>query len=164
MKTIALFGAGGKMGLRLAANLKGSRYEVRHVEIGERGRAALADRGITAMDADAALEGTEAVILAVPDNRIHQVLGSIEKKLAAGTLVIFLDIAAAYAGLLPQNPGLSLFLHASLSSADFQRRSGAARPARLLRRRACQTTYCVLFDSRAGARLCRRRGDRASDL
>ena len=72
MKTIALFGAGGKMGLRLAANLKGSRYEVRHVEIGERGRAALADRGITAMDADAALEGAEAVILAVPDNRIHQ--------------------------------------------------------------------------------------------
>ncbi|MBS1827911.1 MAG: NAD(P)-binding domain-containing protein [Acidobacteria bacterium] len=109
MKTIALFGAGGKMGLRLAANLKGSRYEVRHVEIGERGRAALAERGFTPMDADQALDGAEAVILAVPDNRIHQVLGAMEKKLAAGTLVIFLDIAAAHAGLLPVNPGLSYF-------------------------------------------------------
>ena len=50
MKTIALFGAGGKMGLRLSANLKGSRYEVRHVEIGETGRAALRSRGIEPVD------------------------------------------------------------------------------------------------------------------
>ena len=34
MTTIALFGAGGKMGVRLAKNLVGSAYEVRHVEPG----------------------------------------------------------------------------------------------------------------------------------
>jgi hypothetical protein len=110
MTKIALFGAGGKMGLRLSANLKGSRYEVHHVEIGETGRAALKSRGIEAVDSDKALESAEAVVLAVPDNRIHTILQSIEKKLAPGTLVILLDIAAAYAGLLPQNPNLHYFV------------------------------------------------------
>lgn len=110
MKTIALFGAGGKMGLRLSANLQGSRYDVRHVEIGETGRAALKSRGIEAIDPDRALDGAEAVILAVPDNRIHTVVASIEKKLAPRTLVILLDVAAAYAGLLPDNPSLSYFI------------------------------------------------------
>ena len=42
MTKIALIGAGGKMGLRLSRNLKGSAYETRHVEISEAGRAALA--------------------------------------------------------------------------------------------------------------------------
>ena len=110
MTKIALFGAGGKMGLRLSANLKGSRYEVNHVEIGEAGRAALRSRGIEAVDADKALESAEAVVLAVPDNRISTVMQSIEKKLAPGTLVILLDVAAAYAGLLPKNSNLHYFV------------------------------------------------------
>ncbi|MFO0233431.1 MAG: semialdehyde dehydrogenase, partial [Burkholderiales bacterium] len=41
--TIALLGAGGKMGVRLASNLRGSRFAVRHVEPGEAGRARLRD-------------------------------------------------------------------------------------------------------------------------
>ena len=41
MSKIALFGAGGKMGYRLARNLKDSRFEVRHVEVSEAGRARL---------------------------------------------------------------------------------------------------------------------------
>lgn len=110
MNTIALFGAGGKMGLRLSANLQGGRYQVRHVEIGETGRAALQSRGIEAIDSDRALDGAEAVILAVPDNRIHTVMEAIEKKLAPGTMVVLLDVAAAYAGLLPDNPGRSYFI------------------------------------------------------
>ena len=82
MTTIALMGAGGKMGLRLSANLQTSPYEVRHVEIGENGKAALRARGIEPQSADTALAGAEAVILAVPDNRIHSILASIETKLA----------------------------------------------------------------------------------
>ena len=35
MTAVALFGAGGKMGYRLASNLKGSRFDVRHVELSE---------------------------------------------------------------------------------------------------------------------------------
>jgi dihydrodipicolinate reductase len=43
MTSIALFGAGGKMGYRLAKNLKGSRFDVRHVEISDIGKARLKD-------------------------------------------------------------------------------------------------------------------------
>ncbi|MEZ5399157.1 MAG: phosphogluconate dehydrogenase C-terminal domain-containing protein [Bryobacteraceae bacterium] len=110
MKTIALFGAGGKMGLRLSANLAGSPYEVRHVEPGARGREALAGRGLAAVEPADALKGAEAVILAVPDNRIQAVMASIERQLAPGTMVILLDVAAAYAGLLPENPKLTYFV------------------------------------------------------
>ena len=41
MTEIALFGAGGKMGCRLARNLKGSRFQVRHVEVAPAGQARL---------------------------------------------------------------------------------------------------------------------------
>ena len=47
MTEIALFGAGGKMGYRLASNLKGSRFDVRHVEVSAAGRERLkADLGL----------------------------------------------------------------------------------------------------------------------
>ena len=58
MTSIALFGAGGKMGYRLASNLKTSPFEVRHVEISEAGQARLlGGLGIVAMPPDAALDG-----------------------------------------------------------------------------------------------------------
>ena len=38
MTTVALLGAGGKMGYRLSANLKNSDFEVRHIEVSEAGR------------------------------------------------------------------------------------------------------------------------------
>ena len=41
MHKIALLGAGGKMGQRLTANLIGSPFDVRHVEISERGQQGL---------------------------------------------------------------------------------------------------------------------------
>ncbi len=37
MAEIALFGAGGKMGLRLSRSLQRSRFAVRHVEVSEGG-------------------------------------------------------------------------------------------------------------------------------
>ena len=68
MTSIALFGAGGKMGCRLAKNLKGSRFDVRHVEVSDAGKARLQNElGITTVDADKALDGADVVILAVPD-------------------------------------------------------------------------------------------------
>lgn len=110
MTTIALLGAGGKMGLRLTDNLKKSPYAVRHVEVSEAGRAALAARGVTTVDLDAALDGAQVVILAIPDNRIGSVLHELSPKLKSGTLIIMLDAAAAYAGVLPDRPDLAYFI------------------------------------------------------
>jgi hypothetical protein len=110
MATIALLGAGGKMGMRLTANLIGSPFQVRHVEISERGQQALGEKGITTVGLDEALAGADALLLALPDNRIGSVLANIESKIPAGTMVIMLDVAVAHAGLLPNRPDLTYFI------------------------------------------------------
>lgn len=111
MTSIALFGAGGKMGYRLAKNLKGSRFDVRHIEVSESGTARLADElGIDCVSAEAGLTGAEVVILAVPDTAIGKVAAGIVDKLEPGTMVIALDAAAPFAGHLPQRADLTYFV------------------------------------------------------
>lgn len=108
---IALFGAGGKMGVRLSKNLVGSPYRVRHVEPGAAGRQRLKDElGIDAVSAEAALDGAQVVILAVPDTLIGKLAAEIAPKLPAGTMVMTLDAAAPFAGHLPQRPDLTYFV------------------------------------------------------
>jgi len=111
MTSIALFGAGGKMGCRLAKNLKGSRYDVRHVEVSDAGKARLQNElGISTVDVDAALDGADVVILAVPDTAIGKVAASINDKLKAGTMVVALDAAAPFAGHFPDRSDLTYFV------------------------------------------------------
>ena len=111
MTAIALFGAGGKMGYRLASNFKGSRFDVRHVEVAPAGQARLkAGLGIECVPADAALNGSEVVVLAVPDTHIGKVAAGLGDKLKAGTMVIALDAAAPFAGHLPPRPDLTYFV------------------------------------------------------
>lgn len=111
MTTIALLGAGGKMGFRLSRNLTSSNYAVRHVEIGESGRTRLKDElGIDCMDADAALDGADVAILAVPDTIIRKVSHAVEPRLKRGALMITLDPAAPMAGHLPDRADLGIFV------------------------------------------------------
>ncbi|MBB1251349.1 phosphogluconate dehydrogenase C-terminal domain-containing protein [Rhizobium sp. G21] len=111
MTAIALFGAGGKMGCRLAKNLKGSRFDVRHVEVSDAGKGRLANElGVTAIDADTALDGADVVILAVPDTAIGKVAHSISDKLKPGVMVVVLDAAAPFAGHLPDRKDLTYFV------------------------------------------------------
>jgi D-apionate oxidoisomerase len=111
MTTIALFGAGGKMGMRLGANLKDSPYTVRAVEVSEVGRKRLADElGWQAVDADYALADATVVVLAVPDTAIGKVAGGIVDKLKPGTIVITLDAAAPFAGHLPERKDITYFV------------------------------------------------------
>jgi D-apionate oxidoisomerase len=111
MTTIALFGAGGKMGFRLASNLRSSPYQVRHVEVSEAGRQRLAaDLGVATVRAEAALDGADVAILAVPDTLIGKVASGISDQLKPGTMVMVLDAAAPFAGHLPQRPDLTYFV------------------------------------------------------
>ena len=111
MTSIALFGAGGKMGVRLSKNLQGSSYQVRHVEVGEVGRQRLRDElGVECCPVNDALHNVDVVILAVPDTLIGQLAAEIAPKLKAGTLVMTLDAAAPFAGHLPQRPDLIYFV------------------------------------------------------
>jgi D-apionate oxidoisomerase len=111
MTAIALFGAGGKMGYRLASNLKASRFEVRHVEVGAAGQERLKKGlGVDCVSPDAALAGADVVVLAVPDTLIGKVAAGIDGQLKAGTMVIALDAAAPFAGHLPDRADLSYFV------------------------------------------------------
>ena len=99
------------MGARLARNLQGSGYTVRHVEPGATGRARLqSELGIACLEPEAAVRGAEVVILAVPDTLIGKVALQISPWLAAGTMVITLDAAAPFAGHLPERPDLTYFV------------------------------------------------------
>jgi len=110
-ETIALFGAGGKMGVRLSRNLLGSGYVVRHVEPGAEGRRRLKEElGLDCVDVDTALENVDVVILAVPDTVIGKVAHAIAPKLRAGTMVMLLDAAAPFAGHLPDRKDLTYFV------------------------------------------------------
>ncbi|MBK8766151.1 MAG: NAD(P)-binding domain-containing protein [Burkholderiaceae bacterium] len=110
-QSIALFGAGGKMGVRLSGNLQKSAYQVRHVEVGKAGRKRLKDElGVECVSVDAALDGVDVVILAVPDTLIGKLAAEIAPRLPAGTMVMTLDAAAPFAGHLPQRADLTYFV------------------------------------------------------
>jgi hypothetical protein len=111
MNTIALIGAGGKMGFRLSANLAKSKLKVCHVEVSEAGRKRLVDElGVACVETDVALDGADVVILAVPDTLIRKISHELEPLLKSGTMVIVLDAAAPFAGHLPDRDDLTYFV------------------------------------------------------
>ncbi|WP_232489109.1 phosphogluconate dehydrogenase C-terminal domain-containing protein [Rhodobacter amnigenus] len=111
MTKIALFGAGGKMGVRLSTNLAKTDYHVAHVEVSAAGQARLKEAlGFDCVPAEAAIAGADAVILAVPDTHIGKVAQEVVPKLAAGTVVVILDAAAPYAGHLPERADITYFI------------------------------------------------------
>ena len=111
MTKIALFGAGGKMGVRCATNLMNTEYTIAPVEVSEAGRARLKDAlGLDCLPADQALTGAAAVLLAVPDTHIGRVAAEVVPKVDPGTIIIILDAAAPYAGHLPERADITYFI------------------------------------------------------
>nr|BAT27583.1 hypothetical protein [Aureimonas frigidaquae] len=99
------------MGFRITRKLVDAGYDVRAIEIGEPGRARLAEAGITAVDRDAGVSGARVVVLALPDNVIGGVAAELSPLLAPGTMLLILDAAAPYAGDLPKDrPDLTYFV------------------------------------------------------
>lgn len=110
MTRIALLGAGGKMGVRLARNLQGSRFEVAHVEISAEGRARLRDAiGVDAVEQDSALAEADIIIMAVPDRLIGKIAKTCIDKVKPGAALIVLDAAAPYAGEMPERADVTYF-------------------------------------------------------
>ena len=111
MTKVALMGAGGKMGVRLASNLMKSDHDVLHVEIDPAGQQRLKDAtGIDCVGQGQALSNAEAVILAVPDRLIGKVLTGFVDDLKPGTAVIMLDAAAPHAETLPKRDDITYFV------------------------------------------------------
>ncbi len=111
MTKLALIGAGGKMGLRLATNLAGTPYDVRHVEVGDAGQERLREAlGVTCVPANEAVADADAVILAVPDTLIGRIAHELAPSIRKGAMVIALDAAAPFAGHLPERDDLVYFI------------------------------------------------------
>ncbi|EWY41041.1 semialdehyde dehydrogenase [Skermanella stibiiresistens SB22] len=115
MTKIALLGAGGKMGVRLATNLHTSasngKFTVQHVEISEEGRKRLSDAiGATCVDQEQALAEADVVLMAVPDRLIGKIAHTFIDKIKPGTAIIMLDAAAPYAGELPKRDDITYFV------------------------------------------------------
>ena len=111
MTKIALFGAGGKMGVRLSRNLAKTDYTVAHVEVSEAGQARLKQAvGVDCVVPAVAVEGADVVVLAVPDTAIGKVAAMVVPMVAPGTIVICLDAAAPFAGHLPPRADITYFV------------------------------------------------------
>lgn len=111
MTKIALLGAGGKMGVRLAANLQGSRFQVDHVEVSDEGRQRLKDAmGADCIGQDTALAEADVVLMAVPDRLIGKIAHGIVGMVRPGTAFIVLDAAAPYAGEMPDRKDVTYFV------------------------------------------------------
>jgi D-apionate oxidoisomerase len=105
--TIAVVGAGGKMGMRVSNNLAQTGHAVYYAENYPPARQRVADAGRTLTDVDAAAADADVVILAVPDRVLGDVSHDVVPKLHSGAVVLTLDPAAAYAGLLAQRDDVS---------------------------------------------------------
>jgi hypothetical protein len=101
MTAVAILGAGGRIGYRITDKLKRAGYEVWPVEISDAGAERVRALGVEVHSQAEALAAADAVVLAVPDSLIGRVAQSIEEGLRSGTVVIILDAAAPFAGVLP---------------------------------------------------------------
>jgi hypothetical protein len=106
--TIALFGAAGKMGTRIAEKLKGvPEFRVLHVESGQAGLARLRERGVEPLSPEQAAGQADAAVLAVPDTLIGKVASEVVPRLRSGAMVICLDPAAPHSGDLPERKDIT---------------------------------------------------------
>jgi hypothetical protein len=162
MTTVALFGAGGKMGGRITDNVKDSAYRVLYVEVSPAGIENLKKRGLPPTPADAALREADAVVLAVPDNLIERIAADVVPRMKAGAMLLCLDAAAPYAGKLPSRADVTYFVTHPCHPSVFNYESDPeARRDYFGGIRAKQSIVCALMqgpeeDYAQGEALCRR--------
>ncbi|WP_194396634.1 phosphogluconate dehydrogenase C-terminal domain-containing protein [Microbacterium atlanticum] len=97
---IAVVGAGGKMGMRVSNNLVKTDHTIWYVENSPAGQQRTIDAGRELTDAATAVADADIVVLAVPDLALGPVTADLVPQLKSGAIVLTLDPAAAYAGLL----------------------------------------------------------------
>ncbi len=99
MNTVALIGAGGKMGSRITNNLRAHPdYRMRYCEVDPDRVQRLEADGLAVTPAEQAVPEADLVILAVPDAAIRTVSARITPLARTGATVLLLDPAAAMAG------------------------------------------------------------------
>jgi hypothetical protein len=98
--TVAVIGAGGKMGTRVSNNLAESDYRPLYSESSAAGQERIKELGREITPTEEAVAAADVVILAVPDVVLGSVSEEVVPQLKSGAILLTLDPAAAYAGLL----------------------------------------------------------------
>jgi hypothetical protein len=96
--TIAVIGAGGKMGGRITDNLRRLTYTLHFCETGEAAAQRVREKGLEVTAAAKAVPVSDVVILAVPDARMSGVSKEVVPLMKKGATAILLDPAAAHNG------------------------------------------------------------------
>ncbi len=124
--TIAVVGAGGKMGMRVSNNLQRSDHTVYYSENSPAGQQRTVDAGREVTPTEVAVAQADVVVLAVPDVALAPVSASVVPLLRPGTIVLTLDPAAAYANLLHQRADVEYAVaHPCHPSVFLQRKTEA---------------------------------------
>jgi D-apionate oxidoisomerase len=111
MTTIALFGAAGKMGSRIARRLRGSaEFFTLYVESGAAGLERLAARGDTPTGPAEAAGVADVLVLAIPDKLIGKAAREMVPLMKPGAMLVLLDPAAPHGGELPERKDISIFV------------------------------------------------------
>jgi hypothetical protein len=125
MTDVALYGAGGKMGLRIIDRLGDvAGMTLLPVEPGDGSEMVIA-RGFECLVSREAAARADVAVLAVPDAVIGPLATEIAPHLRPGALVIILDPAAPHAGRLPNREDIGYFVchpaHPPIFPEDFSR-------------------------------------------
>jgi hypothetical protein len=99
-KTIALIGAGGKMGRRITNNLVKGQYRLLLCEQAEAGKKQIEERGLIVTPNEEAISQADFIILAIPDALIGKISRDVVPLMKQDATLITLDPAAPYAGQL----------------------------------------------------------------
>jgi len=107
-KTVAVIGAGGKMGARAAEKIGfGHPFRVLLCESNRERAQALEDKGLRVTETSEAMAGADFVVMAVPDALIGTIARDLVPAMKPGATLIMLDAAAAYIGGLPVRDGIT---------------------------------------------------------
>ena len=106
LKTITVIGAGGKMGMRISANLQKSDYQVFYCENSPKAQEQVSAQGRELSDAASVVPLSDVVILAVPDIVLGKVSEGVVPQMKPGAILLTLDPAAAYANLIAHRDGI----------------------------------------------------------
>jgi predicted dinucleotide-binding enzyme len=106
-ETVVVIGAGGRMGQRVSAHLATSPYQALYCETSATGIERVNAAGRTVTAAAAAVPQADVVVLATPDTVLGQVSHDVVPLMRDGTVLLTLDPAAAYAGLLATRDGVT---------------------------------------------------------
>jgi D-apionate oxidoisomerase len=111
MLNVAIWGAAGNMGTRACRRLSENRkYNILRVEPLPAGAEKLKARGDTATPPDDAAKAADVIVLAIADKFIKPVAADLVPKMKPGAMLVMLDPAAAYAGIIPERGDISIFV------------------------------------------------------